>query len=623
MANPVNNNPGLTAGIKVGGLLDVNLKIGGTPKVTDNQGTQIFGQVTENLGRNPNHAPGNPPPADNGAERAGNQDTAGDPPVVGDQNQDQAGEPTARPRVHGNQTDHPNEAGPTARDVPQNPKNKGQNGDLHAAGNGLENGQGHQKTGRQGTPPVVVDTDLPDHPNHTGNLNQPHNPRIQNEGRPAPVAGNPGEPKFDEPKMDVRFGLDLNIGGKGNGRGELVRTAVDQVLRHNDVFVDRRTLDTLLQPDSKNGFPPEVQKLVQTIRAAVVANLDNSAANRQLVHEISREVARQFDNSIQTVKTVVLKTPELNAATFRQLSNAARLTFAVEQMPPHLPAESVRDFLGFKAGQIVDGLLLARGFVVPPENSGDPRQMVFGRAAGWPPEMNSKNLRDLGQLVKVLIADTAAARTTADLDRAVQKFVRFLIANNELGVLLATARLAGQATNGAGTIGRALALAQIYELIDRLIALGEKTLAKNGSETEAAAKNSLREKNVSEVPVRVKDDEAKIAPLKDRHGAETVLRQFLEFNPASVHDRSASVFRDADDARHAQREFLNHHQTDIENWLRSGRHRFVRDYVFDKPLGIVVERNSAEVFTAGKVRFVLVRDGSVAGWHFLKSFLVR
>jgi hypothetical protein len=72
-----------------------------------------------------------------------------------------------------------------------------------------------------------------------------------------------------------------------------------------------------------------------------------------------------------------------------------------------------------------------------------------------------------------------------------------------------------------------------------------------------------------------------------------------------------------------QKDFIDLYHNDIAEWLESGKHRFVKDYDFDKPVGVVVERGSDGVFTANTARFVLVRDGSVQGWHFLKSFLVK
>ena len=100
------------------------------------------------------------------------------------------------------------------------------------------------------------------------------------------------------------------------------------------------------------------------------------------------------------------------------------------------------------------------------------------------------------------------------------------------------------------------------------------------------------------------------------------LKNFLEFNPAFVAERAVSSFVNPDDARHAQQHFTSHHTDEIEQWLNSGNHRFVKEIDLDKPIGIVVERGAEDFFSASKARIVLVRDSSAQGWHFLKSFLV-
>jgi hypothetical protein len=101
------------------------------------------------------------------------------------------------------------------------------------------------------------------------------------------------------------------------------------------------------------------------------------------------------------------------------------------------------------------------------------------------------------------------------------------------------------------------------------------------------------------------------------------LKNFLEFNPASITERSASSFVNPDDARHAQQQFSSNNHDEIEQWINSGNHRFVKEIDLDKPIGGVVERGSDDFFPATKARIVLVRDSSPQGWHFLKSFLVR
>ena len=116
---------------------------------------------------------------------------------------------------------------------------------------------------------------------------------------------------------------------------------------------------------------------------------------------------------------------------------------------------------------------------------------------------------------------------------------------------------------------------------------------------------------------------AKAEPWTSAGEAASSLRQFLEFNPAFAFDNSASAFKNSDDALDAQNSFVNQYQDDIDNWLKSGNHRFVKDFELEKPVGVVVERSSDGIFTSSMIRIVLVRDGSVQGWHFLKSFLIK
>ena len=130
--------------------------------------------------------------------------------------------------------------------------------------------------------------------------------------------------------------------------------------------------------------------------------------------------------------------------------------------------------------------MLARGLVSSNENTADIRNLVSFRSDVLPNNFSAAGLRDLGQLVKVLVTDASNAKTTANLDLAVQKFIRILVANNELGVLLAAAALSKQAESGTISMNRTLALVQIYQLISRLMLAGEAAIK------EAAAKNGLK-----------------------------------------------------------------------------------------------------------------------------------
>lgn len=103
---------------------------------------------------------------------------------------------------------------------------------------------------------------------------------------------------------------------------------------------------------------------------------------------------------------------------------------------------------------------------------------------------------------------------------------------------------------------------------------------------------------------------------------ETELRRQLDFYPHFAYDRQISTFENPKDINLGKQEFVNKHYSEIEDWLVSGKHRFVKDFDFEKPIGMIVDRNESGYITAEKLRVVLVRDGSVNGWHFLRSFLV-
>jgi len=153
MANPVNNG-GITAKVNVGKLLDVDVRIGGTAKVSEDQGKGIFGNVSENFTRNPNHSrpvqhaedANQPKPA-----KAGD-DTA--PPALAKDHHDDDGAPPA------------NRRGNTNQNVNQNNQNVGEDGELahrpNRGENGAENGRGPHKMGNQTqtqtqeTPPIVI-----------------------------------------------------------------------------------------------------------------------------------------------------------------------------------------------------------------------------------------------------------------------------------------------------------------------------------------------------------------------------------------------------------------------------------------------------------------------------------
>lgn len=612
MANPVNNG-GISAKVSVGNLLDVDVKIGGTAKVSDNQSKGIFGNVNENYAKNPNHSrpAEQAQDADNNRQLQSNAKGADAPPAP--ENEDYANEP--RPLKNKTSPDIGEDAALLNRPA------RGEDGKSNASEQGLLHGRGHHKTENQGqTPPIVI---LPT--DDKGNQKTGRNPNTP----PIIILPTNTETTDNPPRMGVKFSIDLNLKAHGNQPYGLIRQVVNQILQQNDIYLSRNTINRLINNQTfqnstrisaqSQNLPRDVNNLVQNIGNRVLSMLDGSQQNRKLIHQISKEIAHQMRENVQSAKNTFFKNADLNAVHFKHLNTGEKMRVAVELLPHHISPKALENIQNYKAQEVLNGLLLARGLIVPGENSAEVRNLVAFRSTVLPSEVSMTNLRDVGQLVKGLIADTAAAKTTANLDLAVQKFVRILLANNELGVLLATVNLAAQSQNQSGLIGRSLALAQIYELINQLIQAGEKTLLEKNT--------GQKERNIFQTVgfAPIDDFDESKAQINKQHANEAAgsLRQFLEFNPALVFDNSASRFNNPDDARQAQKDFINLYHNDVEQWLKSGNHRYVKDFDFDKPVGVVVERSSEGIFTANTARFVLVRDGSAQGWHFLKSFLVK
>jgi hypothetical protein len=645
MANPVNNN-GINANISVGGAVDVDVKIGGSARVSDNQSQGIFETVNENYTKNPNHSRAVGQAEDGDNEPPANAKRADTPPA---QTEDFANDPP--PRTNRTNTQNNPETGEDGALL--NQPARGEDGGLKPTEQGLLNGRGHHKNEIPGqpqtTPPIIIlPTDVAQN-QQTGTT--PTNPPIifmpsehdngNHHGyyKNAPVLTNQNTNRQNNqsnnyPNMGVNYSVDLNLRANGNQPFGVIRQVVNQVLRQNDIYLSNNTINRLINNQNLQNpsrtfaptpviLPREINNLIQTIGRQVLALLDNSHHNHKLIHQISKEIAQQLHETIQTTRHEILKNTDLGAQHFKHLNMREKMHVAVELLPRHLPPKALAHLQNHKAQEVLNGLLLTRGLIVPNERAAQVRNLVAFKSSVLPAEVSMTALRDVGHLVKTLIADTAAAKTTANLDLAVQKFVKILLANNELGVLLATINLAAQAPNQSGLVSRSLALAQIYELINQLIRAGEKALKEAAPEKNILAK----ERNIfqSAELVLVEDlDESKIQLNRTQaNEAAGALRQFLEFNPAFVFDNSASVFNNPEDARQAQKDFINLYHDDIAAWLDSGKHRFVKDFVFDKPVGVVVERASEQLFTANTARFVLVRDGSVQGWHFLKSFLVK
>jgi hypothetical protein len=219
--------------------------------------------------------------------------------------------------------------------------------------------------------------------------------------------------------------------------------------------------------------------------------------------------------------------------------------------------------------------------------------------------------RDTGLLAANLIKEGAPLRSAAQVDAAVQRFVKMLVANNELGILLASIRLAADAREGRLPSGSVAALVRIYGLIAQLMIATERAMKEAA---DAAARKPTELKSM--------DRGLAFAGTLEPAESEAALRQYLAFNPAAQADSGASAFFSEQVAEASARIAVDSSQREIVEWLSSGRHRFVIDVDLGKPVGIVIDRFDG-CFTASQIRLVLVRDGSVVGWHILRSSLVQ
>lgn len=524
--------------------------------------------------------------------------------------------------------------------------------------NGNHNGWNHNNHGMQGpqhgqqgpqtngnteptNPPLIPQTQTQT-PNGKGNQTPPlqqtngdgkQNPlpqtngNGQGQGTNPPIIPNPGNqnqtpgqnfPQWNPPIIPTTRTYP-------NSPNNPVQTTIIQILRQNDIFISQSRINDLINNTNTNSnnnstnIPNEVRNLVQSV-VRELSNLTNSqTTNPQIIRQTASEISNGLQSQINSAREILIYTAQPDAKNFGNLNIQERVFLAVELMFNHLLSDTSLNQLSTR--EIYNGLLLARGMVLSGENTADIRNLISLRSDVLPNGFSATGLRDLGQLVKVLVVGAVGAKTTANLDAAVQKFIKILVAKNELGVLLAASMLGRQAKLGTISMNRTLALVQIYQLITRLILAGEAAL-KEAALKNASAKN---ENNLSSIGLnKITNAEEKSAVLRDlqNNNLHSNLKNFLEFNPAFAADRSASSFNNTEDARHAQQHFTHNHRDEIEQWLKSGNHRFVKEIDLDKPVGIVVERGADEFFSATKARVVLVRDSSAQGWHFLKSFLV-
>lgn len=683
MPKPINNDLSIEGNVKAS--LGAASRVRVRTRVPDGQSNRIFKQVTNNLKKNPNHSrpakgSSNPPRTKNNTAQTNNttvqprgnnrgrgngnqtlppglaKKTPPQPPVINtnpplndeqntNQNQTQTNQPninqtqnqTTQPNIYQTQTTQPNlkqnqnqTAQPNINKTTTNRENPPLNqGTLIASQRVPANSRVYGRTSNQ---PVETNTDNNTTLPTRSNSNQQTINTTQSN-----LPAQPPRAQNNTNQTVNRSQTQNQEQAPANNQSSLSNKIFTKVLQDNDIYFGKDNKffnnnavnyslgkpnyhSAVYQKIQPPSLPPEINALAQNVVEQISIVLNNiNPSDHEAIRQAVKEISQRFQEQIETAKEIFLKNPELCAKHFKHLNIDERMETACELMPPYFPVEFSDELLNFLPREILSGLLLARGLIAGQENTVELRNLIAFQPQVLPPEISLTGLRDVGQFVKMLISDAAVAKSTANLDLAVQKFVRLLIANNELGVLLATINLAAQTRNRGALLSRTLALVKIYELITRLLIAGEKAMKNAAKDVLPKAEKS----DLSSVAANAKDENKSLSAKLHGNGAESVLRQFLEFNPAAAFDNSASAFLDSDDARRAQKEFVRTYNDEINSWLKSGNHRFVSDVNFDKPIGVVVERSRDNIFTASKVRVVLVRDGSVQGWHFLKSFLVR
>lgn len=350
----------------------------------------------------------------------------------------------------------------------------------------------------------------------------------------------------------------------------------------------------------RTGNPIDIQRLTQTVadRLSRTYN-DPSILTGRNLSIITQEITHLLSNELR---------PNALNPTVVPYDRALQIAcLLLAQVRPETPAGTPQ----MSDQEVLEGLLFLQLCCLPGSSIKEMREIMTHRPSILPEGLPWSSFRDTGVLVANLLKEGMSPKTAAYLDASVQRFVKLLIVNNELGVLLAAVRLTADARAGRLPSGSVAALVRIYELIAQLMIMTERAM-KEAAET--AARN----------PVELKRMEKNLAfaGTQEPTESEAALRQFLAFNPSAQADSGASAFFSEQVAESSARIAVDSSQRAIVDWLASGRHRFVTEVDLGKPIGIVIDRATDECFTASHIRVVLVRDGSVLGWHLFKSCLV-
>lgn len=377
----------------------------------------------------------------------------------------------------------------------------------------------------------------------------------------------------------------------GANRTTLRRGAIRDYIRQN-------LQSTLLEARTGNSVPIEVQLLTRTVadrlsQTYIDTNVFTERTLNLIAKELSHLLGKEFTSATTVNPTVIPYDRAVQIASLVGQQIRA-------QVDPNFPQMTDRKML--------DALIFLRLCCDPGPYMGDVKKIMSHQPCILPNGMPWSVFRDTGLLAASLFREGAAVRTPNGLDAAVERFTKLLVANNEIGVLLAAAQLTANARDGRVPSSSIIALVRIYELIAKLTLIAERSMK------EAAAQKS---------PELSKSDRGlAFAGALESNEAESALRQYLAFNPSAQADTGACAFFGEQVADSAARIAVDSSEREMAEWLGSGRHRFVTETDLGKPLGIVIDRATDECFTASKIRVVLVRDGSVLGWHILRTSLV-
>ncbi|HEX9963176.1 MAG TPA: RNase A-like domain-containing protein, partial [Pyrinomonadaceae bacterium] len=367
---------------------------------------------------------------------------------------------------------------------------------------------------------------------------------------------------------------------------------------------------------------PEITQIVRTIKTQVLTVLNNPQIKFNGNVRVTIQNSPELSNLIHASKHVLLQ--NFGAKPIANLNLHARMHITAELILRYLSKTQANVLLNHSTKQILNGLLLARGFAITADKF-FPRHDIFS-AKKFPLPFNVPPvvIRNLGNAVKSLIVEARLAQTPKDLEVAVEKFTRNLSGKNNLDALLSAVKLAEHLGLKGNVEGEADVPEKIAELVKFLILAGDRALQSVADAFDAAEGELLLAQNADNPEsAELERNYETIWSGDSSADAEGALRRQLEFNPFFQNERAASAFENPNEASRAREEFSNRFHNEIEQWLQSGNHRFVKDIELEKPIGIVVERGTSGFFMADTARIILVRDGSVQGWHFLKSFLVK